>query len=190
MIDVRENPSKAVAAEPDPPMGTSRDGSSWFMWLISVLFFGQTALFGYCYSRMNAVEYSRSKNLEHSLGEFDFVDRHALTDEISRARFTLHVTLAHEAEDYGSRLLTSRKQKVRQQIEHLLRQLSGGYFTNPSLHQLKESLRTTIDEVAGEQIAEEVILTDLSLSWRGSFLDAAAQDRTSLETEPLGAPNR
>jgi len=100
---------------------------------------------------------------EVGLGEFRFVADARERSPIVAATFSLHLALLPETESLARERLVSRKYRVQQDVEELLRQAHGGDFEDPSLGDLKRQIQEQINSTLGVRVVDDVIVTNLDL---------------------------
>lgn len=98
---------------------------------------------------------------EVSLGEFEFENVDTRLSPVTRATFTLHISLLTDIEPKARTRLYRRRFRVQQGIEQLLREAQGGDFEDAKLDELKERIQEQINETLDVRAIEEVIVTDL-----------------------------
>jgi flagellar basal body-associated protein FliL len=120
-------------------------------------------LAGVFYFRALAQGASPVATPEVALGEYHFVAEEHEPGQVTEAEFTLHIELVRQAEKPARRLLEARRQKVRQNVEELLRTAHGGDFNDPALKQLKSQLQKRLNETLGIRAVADVIVTELRM---------------------------
>lgn len=100
---------------------------------------------------------------EIPLGDYRFVSDEHEPGQVTEAEFALYIELVRQAERPGRQMLEVRQQKVRQNVEELLRTAHGGDFNDPVLSELKSQLQKRINETLGIRAVADVIVTDLHL---------------------------
>lgn len=100
---------------------------------------------------------------EIPLGDYRFVAEEYEPGQVTEAEFALHIELIRQAEQPARRLLEARRQKVRQNVEELLRTAHGGDFNDPVLGELKSQLQKRINETLEIRAVADVIVTELQL---------------------------
>lgn len=123
-------------------------------------------LFGAFYFRSVADAIRLADTREIALGDYHFVAQEHEPGQVTRAEFCLYIELVPQAEEPARKLLDSRRHRVQQDVEELLRMAGGGDFNDPSLKGLKDQLRQQINQTLGMRAVSEVIVTDLSLQRR------------------------
>lgn len=98
---------------------------------------------------------------EVGLGEFEFENFDSRLSPVTRATFSLHISLLTDIEPKARTRLYTRRFRVQQGIEQLLRDSQGGDFEHPKLAGLKERIQEQINETLDMRAIEEVIVTDL-----------------------------
>jgi hypothetical protein len=98
---------------------------------------------------------------EVSLGVFRFTPDPAESGEITRAEFHLHIALLRQVEAAARRQLQTKRLRVQEAVEELIRRAHGGDFDDPRLAGLKQQLQEQINESLGLRVIDEVIITDL-----------------------------
>jgi len=130
-----------------------------FFLLATVIF--QGALFGY-YQFAGSGSESAGPS-EVTLGTFQFHSDELAGGRISHAEFGLHVALLEQYDELARYQLESRKFRLQQDIEELLRQAQSGDFEDPSLGELKRQLQEQIDATLKMRAVADVIITDLTV---------------------------
>ncbi len=120
-------------------------------------------LVGVLYFRSLAIQAYPVSPQEIPLGDYRFVAEQYVPGQVTEADFTLHVELIRQTADPARRLLEARRQRVRQNVEELLRTAHGGDFSDPALRQLKGQLQKRINETLEIRAVADVIVTDLRL---------------------------
>lgn len=100
---------------------------------------------------------------EVSLGRFVYRAERPPLPEIRSAEFELHLSPADPSDAAVQSALKTRRFKLQQDIEQLVRQAQGGDFDDPKLTELKRRLRAQINESLGLKAAGEVIITGLAI---------------------------
>ena len=100
---------------------------------------------------------------EHDLGTYHFLADPSEKGLITAAEFNLHIAILDDIEKEARRRLDTKKFRVQQDIEELLRKAHGGDFDDPSLGELKRRLQARINETLGMMAIADVIVTDLKL---------------------------
>jgi len=101
---------------------------------------------------------------EIGLGHFQYVgDSSPQRSSIAEASFDVHIRLLDEVKSAAQARLESRRFKVQQDIEQLLRQAHGGDFEDPTLAELKRQFQELINQSLDMHAVSEVIITDLSI---------------------------
>jgi flagellar basal body-associated protein FliL len=111
---------------------------------------------------------------EISLGTFRFVNLQPEGSPIAEAEFELHVSLLSEVDRLARPLLESRKFRIEQDVEELLRQVHGADFDDPTLAELKRQIQEKVNQTLEMRGVEAVIVTDLTLKHRAAIEPAAA----------------
>ncbi len=120
-------------------------------------------LVGVFYFRSLAIQANPLAPQEISLGTYSFVAEEHEPGQVTQAQFALHIELIRQAAEPARRLLEVRRQKVRQNLEELLRTAHGGDFSDPTLRQLKGQFQKRINETLEIHAVADVIVTDLRL---------------------------
>lgn len=120
-------------------------------------------LTGVFYFRSLAMSAQPVATNEVPLGDFRFVAEEHEPGQVTEAEFALHIELVRQADQPARRLLQARQQKVRQNVEELLRTAHGGDFNDPSLRELKSQLQKRINETLEMRAVADVIVTELEL---------------------------
>lgn len=102
---------------------------------------------------------------EVALGMFDFAGGKAPDCCIAGAQFTLAVTLLSQVDEPAREALASRRLRVQQGVEQLLRNAHSGDFDDPELVELKRRMREQIDQSLGMRAISEIIITDLKVKY-------------------------
>jgi hypothetical protein len=151
----------------------------WAVLVVGLLLVSHVVMLGWLrsYSQRSA----GFESPEVSLGVFDFVAGESPERPVASAKFHLHVSLLREAERPGRILLALRQNKVKQEVEQLLRQAQSRDFADPTLAELKRQLQEMINETLGRRVVDEVIITDLSV-------ERAIVETAPAATEPASEP--
>lgn len=120
-------------------------------------------LAGVFYFRSLAMGAAPETENEIPLGNFRFVADEYESGQVTEAQFVLHIELVRQADRPARLLLESRRQKVRQNVEELLRTAHGGDFNDPALRELKNQLQKRINETLGIRAVADVIVTELEM---------------------------
>jgi flagellar basal body-associated protein FliL len=98
---------------------------------------------------------------EVSLGAFHFEADAAEPGRPAKADFSLYVALIEPVDQAARQRLESRKVRVRQDVEELLRKAHGGDFDDPGMKDLKRQLQEQIGQTLGMRTISDVMITDL-----------------------------
>jgi flagellar basal body-associated protein FliL len=120
-------------------------------------------LTGIFYFRSLAISAHPVAANEIPLGDYRFVAEEHEPGQVTEAEFDLHIELVRQAERPARRMLEARRQKVRQNVEELLRTAHGGDFNDPALRELKSQLQKRINETLGIRAVADVIVTELQM---------------------------
>ena len=120
-------------------------------------------LVGVFYFRSLAIRAYPVVAQEIPLGNYRFMADEYEPGQVTQAGFALHIELVRQAEPAARRLLEVRRQKVRQNVEELLRTAHSGDFRDPALRGLKGQLQKRINETLEIRAVAEVIVTELQL---------------------------
>jgi hypothetical protein len=120
-------------------------------------------LVGVFYFRSLAIRAYPVVAQEIPLGNYRFMAEEYEPGQVTQAEFALYIELVRQAEPAARRLLEVRRQKVRQNVEELLRTAHGGDFRDPALRGLKGQLQKRINETLEIRAVAEVIVTELQL---------------------------
>jgi len=120
-------------------------------------------LAGVFYFRSLALSARPVATAEIALGDYHFVAQEHEPGQVTEARFALYIELVPQAERPARRMLEARRQKVRQNVEELLRTAHGGDFSDPTLRELKSQLQKRVNETLKIRAVADVIVTDLQL---------------------------
>lgn len=101
---------------------------------------------------------------EIELGTYRFEGPADPHEVIVGAEFQVYVTLLQGVEDRGRTLLQRNRQRVRQNLQQLLREARGRDFIDPQLLGLKRQIRETLNGTLQLRAVEDVIITDLELT--------------------------
>ncbi len=101
--------------------------------------------------------------VEVSLGDFQFEAHKSELSKVVNAEFSLHLALLEQTDDEARRLLKSHEQRVRQNVEELLRQAHGGDFEDPTLGGVKRQIQERVNQTIGMRAIADVVITDLKL---------------------------
>lgn len=147
----------------------------WAVLVVGLLLVSHVVMLGWL--RSYSQRAGRIESPEVSLGVFEFIAGDSPERPVASAKFHLHVSLLREAERPGRILLALRENKVKQEVEQLLRQAQSRDFADPTLTELKRQLQEMINETLGKRVVDEVIITDLSVQ-------RAIVDTAPAATEP------
>ena len=120
-------------------------------------------LAGVFYYRSLALDASPVAAHEIPLGNYRFVAEEYEPGQVTEAEFALYIELVRQADRPARRLLEARRQKVRQNVEELLRTAHGGDFSDPTLRELKSQLQKRINETLEIRAVADVIVTELQM---------------------------
>ncbi|MCH8923693.1 MAG: hypothetical protein IIA67_11175 [Planctomycetes bacterium] len=101
---------------------------------------------------------------EVGLGEFEFEGVDTRLSPVTRATFSLHVSLLSDIEPRARTRLYTRRFRVQQDIEQLLRESQGGDFEDPKLDEIKNRIQEQINITLDMRAIEQVIVTDLAVT--------------------------
>ena len=133
---------------------------------------------------------------EVGLGEFEFEKVDTRLSPVTQATFTLHVSLLTDTETKARARLYTRRFRVKQDIEQLLRDAQGGDFEDPILEELKRRIREQINKTLDMRVVEQVIITDLAVTLAGKdgpqspALEPTATNRQAGSPPPAVAGNQ
>lgn len=134
----------------------------------------------FAYYRMNKAN-AQTVASEVALGSFRFEGAKNEKGRIAKAEFSIHIALLDQVNDAAHQRLQSRRFRVQQDIEELLRQAHSGDFDDPNLGELKRQLQEKVNETLGIRAIADVIITNLKIEQRQG--DAEAIDKPT-ETLP------
>lgn len=120
-------------------------------------------LAGVFYFRSLAVSANPIAAHEIPLGDYRFVAEEHEPGQVTEAQFALYIELVRQAERPARQMLEARRQKIRQNVEELLRTAHGGDFSDPELRELKSQLQKRINETLGIRAVSDVIVTELQM---------------------------
>lgn len=100
---------------------------------------------------------------EIPLGNYRFIAEEYEPGQVTEANFALYVELVRQAEEPARRLLETRRQKVRQNVEELLRTAHGGDFNDPALSELKSQIQKRVNETLQIRAVTDVIVNELQM---------------------------
>jgi flagellar basal body-associated protein FliL len=106
---------------------------------------------------------SPEERTEISLGSYRFNADPSERGNVDAAEFSLYIALIEEVDRPSRQALARRQNRVKQDVEELLRQAHGGDFEDPSLGELKRQLQERINETLGLRAIADVIITDLEI---------------------------
>ena len=124
---------------------------------------------------------------EIGLGDFTFLSPRGQPGQVTRAEFSLYLSLLSDVDSIARERLAQKKFKVEQEIEELLRQAHAGDFDDPVLAELKRQIQETVNQCLEMRAITEVIITDFSAE--GSPGPRNSGQGTDPEAgEPVGTP--
>ncbi len=158
------NPPEETA-QTTPTAGTSKPKTSVSSYALPIALIVSILanLAGVFYFRSLALQARPIAAQEIPLGEYRFVAEEHEPGQVTEADFCLYIELVRQAEKPARRLLEARRQKVRQNVEELLRTAHGGDFNDPALKELKNQLQKRINETLEIRAVSDVIVTELEL---------------------------
>jgi flagellar basal body-associated protein FliL len=106
---------------------------------------------------------SPEEGTEVALGSYHFKADPAEHGLVDAAEFSLFVALIEEVDRPSRQALARRQNRVRQDVEELLRQAHGADFEDPSLGELKRQFQERINESLGLRAVADVIITDVRI---------------------------
>lgn len=156
----QEEPAKTA-----PSTGTSKPKASLasYAFPIALIVSILANLAGVFYFRSLALQARPVAAQEIPLGKYRFVAEEHEPGQVTEADFSLYIELVRQAEKPARRILEARRQKVRQNVEELLRTAHGGDFNDPVLKELKNQLQKRINETLEIRAVSDVIVTELDL---------------------------
>jgi hypothetical protein len=101
---------------------------------------------------------------ELMLGTYHFEGPYEPQEVVVGAEFQIYVTLLRGVEDRARTLLATHRQRVRQDLQELLREARGRDFVDPKLLGLKRQIREQINATLQLRAVEDVIIVDLQLT--------------------------
>lgn len=131
---------------------------------------------GFAYYRTSKAN-AQSVAAEVALGSFRFEGAKNAKGRIAKAEFSIHIALLDQVNKAAHQRLQSRRFRVQQDIEELLRQAHSGDFDDPNLGELKRQLQEKVNETLGIRAIADVIITNLKIEQRQE--DAKAIDKTA-----------
>jgi flagellar basal body-associated protein FliL len=135
---------------------------------------------GFACSRLAGKSASATSSPEVSLGVFRFEAGEKEAGRISNAEFSLHIALLDHVDQAARQQLETRRFRVQQDVEELLRRAHSGDFDDPKLGELKRQLQEQINESLGIRAIADVIITDLELDHRDRDLGLATDTAESV----------
>ena len=121
---------------------------------------------------------------EIGLGEFTFLSPQGEPGQVTRAEFSLHLSLLSDVDSIARQRLAHKKFKVEQEIEELLRQAHAGDFDDPVLSELKRQIQETVNQCLEMRAITEVIITDFSAEKSpGQHSSGPTTDRQAAEKD-------
>ena len=153
------------AAQSTPTSGTTKSKTSVSSYALPIALIVSILanLAGVFYFRSLAFQSRPVAAQEIPLGKYRFVAEEHEPGQVTEADFNLYIELVRQAEKPARRLLEARRQKVRQNVEELLRTAHGGDFNDPALKELKNQLQKRINETLEIRAVSDVIVTELEL---------------------------
>jgi flagellar basal body-associated protein FliL len=118
---------------------------------------------GLAYSKTSSTNTPVEYSPEISMGNFEFTADKTAGGRIARAEFSLYITALEGLDRIARTRLASYKFRVQQDIELLLRQAHSGDFEDPVLSDLKRQIREQINQVLGNRVVSDVIITNLKI---------------------------
>ena len=97
---------------------------------------------------------------EVGLGDFGFESTDTRLSPVTQATFSLHVSLLTDIEPKARTRLYTRRFRVQQDIEQLLRKSQGGDFEDHELAELKRQIQEQINATLDMRAVEQVIIPD------------------------------
>lgn len=168
-------PAEDASSDPDasPDAAVSKGGRSrrfGLRYCLVVLLVGWLLIngiaFAFCRLRSKPADVPLRDEVE--LGRFQYVSGHEEhPSHLRKAAFRLHAALAPGTQAIATERLESRKYRVQQDLEELLRRAHPGDFDDPRLRELKRQLTEQINETLGMPALSEVIITELELATDG-----------------------
>ncbi len=144
-------------------------------------------LVGVFYFRSLSLGARPAASHEVPLGNYRFIAEENEPGQVTEANFALYVELVRQAEEPARRLLETRRQKVRQNVEELLRTAHGGDFNDPSLRDLKNQIQKRINETLQIRAVTDVIVNELQMARaQPPNLTAAEPKKAVPWVEPVG----
>lgn len=145
----------------------------WFVVLLVLTIVVQGGFFTY-YQLAARTPAPTPAETEVGLGDFAFRAGQAEKGRIVAAEFSLHIALLPQLDEAAHFCLKTRKFRVQQDIEELLRQAHGADFDDPTLAELKRQLQEQVNETLGIRAIADVIITDLKLTFNDKKPDSPA----------------
>jgi flagellar basal body-associated protein FliL len=158
------NPESEPPKNGDPPKaGKAKSALAPYALPAALIVSIVANLAGIFYFRSLAMSASPVAAHEVPLGSYRFVAEEHEAGQVTEAEFALHIELVRQADRPARRLLEARRQKVRQNVEELLRTAHGGDFSDPALRELKSQLQKRINETLEIRAVADVIVTELQM---------------------------
>jgi flagellar basal body-associated protein FliL len=162
-----ENDSPAATTGASSPKLLARGreflARRWLLLLMSAWVVANVAVFAYYKAKLEVVAVPPPDEI--SVGTFHFEADKSEHGRITSAKFSLCVSVHEENDATARRRLSSRKLRVQQAVEELLRRAHSGDFEDPKLKEFKRQILEQIDETLGVRAVAEVIVTDLAVVW-------------------------
>jgi flagellar basal body-associated protein FliL len=161
--------SEAESETPEAEATTSPATKSWwgqFGQQLAVVLLVLWTLFNalaFAYFHVQARPVAELPSPEIALGDYKARLDNGPRQRAGAARFALHVAFTPQTEQAARERLNTRKYRLQQDIEELLRRAQSVDFEDPRLREIKRQIHEQINETLGMRAVADVIITGLAI---------------------------
>jgi flagellar basal body-associated protein FliL len=116
---------------------------------------------------------------EIAVGNYQFTTDKPIGARITAVEFSLYFTALDGLDNVARNRMISRKYRVQQELESLMRQVHSGDFEDPNLNDLKRQIRDRINQALGNRVVSDVIVANLKISAANNIQNASVAADTS-----------
>jgi len=158
-VNAEESAEASAAAPAKTGIGPMLRKRWWLVLLVGWLVADVVGVLYYCLR--SPAETKPVVESEFDLGSFRF--QIGSKGNGTKGSFALHVSLKNPQDKAAMAALVSRRFRIQQSVEELMRGANESEFEDPRLLGLKRLIGAQINETSGRDLLGEVILTDLHL---------------------------
>lgn len=122
---------------------------------------------------------SGEHGVEVEIGRFVFQPRPDRASPIAEARFQLHVALFADAPEEARAEVDARLFRIRERVEHVLRQARSEDFRDPLLVDLKRRMKEQANKALAHPLVSDCVITEFSVTPAPAPEDNAPPDNAT-----------